>query len=102
MARRLVVRYDLDMRKLARPPKAPLTPADRRRRIVQLRAKRRELASRIQHLDAEMSELAPGSTPTPASPEQLDQWFEQMSEGLAKLPPLPADFSRGDLYDDHD
>jgi hypothetical protein len=38
----------------------------------------------------------------PPSLDQFDQWFEQISQGLSELPPLPTDFSRADLYDDHD
>jgi hypothetical protein len=34
--------------------------------------------------------------------QELDQWFADLGEGLPPLPPLPADFSRADLYDDHD
>jgi hypothetical protein len=32
----------------------------------------------------------------------LDRWLDELSERLGELPPLPADFSRPDLYDDHD
>jgi hypothetical protein len=91
------------MGKLSRPPQARRAAADRRRRVGQLRAKRRELAVRIQQLDTELGKLTPRSAPMPApSPDQLDQWFEQISQGLPELPPLPTDFSRADLYDDHD
>jgi hypothetical protein len=90
------------MGKLAQPPHVHLTTADLRRRS-QLRAKRRELATRIQHVDAALAKLTPPSrSARPPTPEQLDQLFDQISQGLPDLSPLPANFSRADLYEDHD
>jgi hypothetical protein len=34
--------------------------------------------------------------------EALDRWLDEVVDGLKDLPPLPADFSRADLHDDHD
>ena len=37
----------------------------------------------------------------PLSEEEFDRLLDQLSAGLL-LPPLPADFSRSDIYADHD
>jgi hypothetical protein len=34
--------------------------------------------------------------------EEFDRLMDEVSEGLPPLPPLPADFSRADIYADHD
>ncbi len=34
--------------------------------------------------------------------EEFDRLLDELSEGLPPLPPLPADFSRADIYEDHD
>jgi len=92
----------LTMAKLARPPHERLTAAEVRRR-TQLRARRRALAARIQAVDMALARLAPPSPSNqPLSAEQFDRWFDQISDGLPELPPLPMGFSRADLYDDHD
>jgi hypothetical protein len=68
-----------------------------------LREERRKLAARLSRLDTEIADLSPTQRPRGApSPAELDRWFDQMAEGLPELPPLPADFSRADVYDDHD
>jgi hypothetical protein len=36
------------------------------------------------------------------SREEVEQVLDQISDGLPPLPSLPADFSRKDLYTDHD
>ena len=41
------------------------------------------------------------STP-PLDPAEFDRLLDEFSRGLPPLPPLPADFSRADLYADHD
>ena len=33
---------------------------------------------------------------------EFNQWLRDLSAGMPPLPPLPGDFSRADLYDDHD
>jgi len=38
---------------------------------------------------------------SPLSDEEFDQALDALSEGRS-LPPLPADFSRSDIYADHD
>jgi hypothetical protein len=39
---------------------------------------------------------------SPLSDEEFDRLLDELSEGLPPLPPLPADFSRADIYADHD
>jgi hypothetical protein len=34
--------------------------------------------------------------------EEFDALLDEITEGLPSLPPLPPDFSRADIYDDHD
>ena len=38
----------------------------------------------------------------PLSPKKLDALFDSLSKGLPNIPELPADFSRQDIYRDHD
>lgn len=38
----------------------------------------------------------------PPSLEEFDRLLDELSEGLPALPLLPADFSRADVYTDHD
>jgi hypothetical protein len=35
------------------------------------------------------------------SPDEFDQQLDELTEGLPLLSPLPADWSRADLYADH-
>jgi hypothetical protein len=34
--------------------------------------------------------------------QAIRRWLDDLSAGLADLPPIPADFRRSDAYDDHD
>ncbi len=76
--------------------------------------KLRERASQKgQTLEAYLEQLAQdevrtgkGTAPTPAaqaplSDEEFDRLLDELSEG-PELPHLPADFSRADIYADHD
>jgi hypothetical protein len=66
---------------------------------AQAQARNMELAQYLQ-LFAEAGEVAPpGGGP---SLEEFDSLLDQVSEGLALLPALPADFSRTDFYAGHD
>ncbi len=38
----------------------------------------------------------------PLSAKKLDTLFDSLSKGLPDIPELPADFSRQDIYSDHD
>ena len=44
----------------------------------------------------------PDEKPPELSDEEFEQLLDEVSEGLDDLPPLPPDFSRADIYDDHD
>jgi hypothetical protein len=56
--------------------------------------------------DEFLRELAGNGTPATASDEipldQFDRWLDELSEGTDGLPDLPPDFSRADIYNDHD
>lgn len=71
--------------------------------LSRLRGERRKLSARLAKLDKRIAGLSPARA-TPKAPDlaDLDRWLDQLAEGLPDLPPLPADFSRADLYDDHD
>ena len=53
-----------------------------------------------------LRELAGNGTPVAtagdASMDEFDRWLDELSEGTEGLPGLPPDFSRADIYDDHD
>ncbi len=36
------------------------------------------------------------------SPAEFERRMDELSEGLTSIPTLPADWSRADLYADHD
>ena len=38
----------------------------------------------------------------PAPLDDVDAWFDEISEGMEGVPPLPPDFSIEDIYMDHD
>jgi hypothetical protein len=44
----------------------------------------------------------PDEKPPELSDEEIERLLDELSEGLDHLPPLPPDFSRADIYDDHD
>jgi hypothetical protein len=69
--------------------------------LPHLRRQRKKLASEIEKLDKEIARIS-NSGKKALSPQAIDQWLEELSAGIGNLPPLPADFSRADLYDDHD
>lgn len=41
-------------------------------------------------------------SPHELTPAEFRQWLSDVSAGMPSLPPIPTDFSRADLYDDHD
>jgi len=41
-------------------------------------------------------------SPHDLTPAEFRQWLPDVSAGMPPLPPIPSDFSRADLYDDHD
>lgn len=48
-----------------------------------------------------LAETMAPSNPDPVSNEEFEQLLDEVSEGL-NLQPLPSDFSRADIYLDHD
>jgi len=34
--------------------------------------------------------------------DEFDRWLDELSAGTERLPSLPTDFSRADIYQDHD
>ena len=72
-----------------------------KRRLAQLRRAGKQLAARLSKLDADISKLSETAAPA-LSDAAFEQWLEEMSGGLPNLPPLPLDFGRASLYDDHD
>jgi hypothetical protein len=83
-----------------RPVSRP--PSQERNRLNRLRGERRKAMLRLQQIDIELAKLQSHRVERPPSPRQLDRWFEDLSDGLSAVPPLPLDFSRADLYADHD
>jgi hypothetical protein len=75
------------MRKVAEQP-LMRRPPDQRQRVNKLQGERRKLTARPHN-----------RVPTA---QELERWLNDLTEGLPELPPLPADFSRADIYDDHD
>ncbi len=73
---------------------------------------RRQAAARGIPLDRFLTDLAGHDEPNgypaaPRSPHDLTQaefrkWLVDLSAGMPPVPSIPTDFSRADLYDDHD
>jgi hypothetical protein len=45
---------------------------------------------------------AQASSPHDLTPAEFRQWLMDVSAGMPSLPAIPVDFSRADIYDDHD
>jgi hypothetical protein len=66
---------------------------------AQAQARNMKLAEYLQ-LFAEAGHVAaPGTEP---SLQEFESLLEQLSDGLYLVPTLPADFSRADIYAEHD
>ena len=67
---------------------------------------RKEAAARQMTLDTYLQTLVePEPVAEPASssdPAELDRLIDEFSEPIPGARPLPADFSRADIYSDHD
>ncbi|HTW94163.1 MAG TPA: hypothetical protein VMD30_05190 [Tepidisphaeraceae bacterium] len=73
------------------------------RQLVNPRAKHRRLSPRLAKIDTENRRTSPAKPrPKKVTPPEIDRWLDELAEGLPPLPPLPADFSRNDVYEDHD
>jgi hypothetical protein len=70
----------------------------RERTLARLQREERALTKRLGRIEREVESLQR----TGADPRSVDRWLSALSAGLPELAPLPADFSRADLYNDHD
>ena len=62
-----------------------------------------KLSARLQRLDAQLRSLEEQRIDRNIpSARQLNKWLNEITLDLPDLPPLPANFSRADIYDDHD
>jgi hypothetical protein len=68
-----------------------------------LKEERKRISGHLAQIDRTLAKLASArSRKKLPSPEELNRWFDELLDGLDAIPSLPADFSRADLYDDHD
>ena len=73
------------------------------RMITRLREQQRKLSERMAALDRRLAKLRPANGDKKApSAAALNRWLDELSDGLDHLPALPSDFSRADLYNEHD
>jgi len=85
------------MGKLASRPQRPLE----KRRASLLLARRRKLSQQLDKLDSELEQLQ-AAADRPDSIRAFDRWLEELVNGPASATSLPSDFSRRDIYDEHD
>jgi hypothetical protein len=71
-------------------------------RLARLRDERRKLSTRLSQLDKEIARLKPVKERKAPNGAEVNRWLDELSRGLDHLVALPADFSRADLYADHD
>jgi hypothetical protein len=76
-------------------------PESARKQLHRLKQKQRRLSSELARIDRAIDHLTPAGKRSPDK-STLNRWLDELADGLPALPQLPADFSRGDLYDDHD
>lgn len=74
-----------------------------KRRLVRLRGERKRVALKLAELDRQISRLKPsqGEGKIPSA-GQLNRWLDDLADGFPAVSTLPTDFSRADLYGDHD
>jgi hypothetical protein len=78
-------------------------PETARKRLRHLRRQRQSLSSQLAKIDREITRITPnGRDKKPQNLAALNRWLDELSAGFPHVPALPADFSRADLYDDHD
>lgn len=72
--------------------------------MAALERRRKALAAELAAVDANIRKLKPRGVKArrQMTVEEMDGLLDQLSEGLDHLPTLPGDFSRADIYDDHD
>ena len=72
-------------------------------RLRELQRQRKRLTLQLAKVQAQISRVAPnGFKRRDETNEVLTRILDEFSEGLPDLPPLPRDFSRTHMYDDHD
>ncbi|HUO09927.1 MAG TPA: hypothetical protein VM008_16605 [Phycisphaerae bacterium] len=72
-------------------------------KLSQLVKRRRQLASQLEKLEGQIAALgASGSKAKAISAATLDRILDELAQGKPPLKSLPVDFSRADIYDDHD
>jgi hypothetical protein len=69
--------------------------------LSQLLRRREQLVRQLDKMDATISRIEETGGKK-VSLRVVDRWLDQLTAGLPNLPALPADFSRADIYDDHD
>jgi hypothetical protein len=76
-----------------------------------VRALQAQAAARNMPLDRYLRALADNSdrilgpaskSPHDLTPSEFTQWLIDVAADMPDIPPLPADFSRADIYSDHD
>ena len=78
-------------------------PEPARKRLNHLQRQRRNLSSQLARIDREITRIKPAVTDKkPPNLAALNRWLDELSKDFPPVPVLPADFSRADLYDDHD
>jgi hypothetical protein len=71
--------------------------------LAALRNERKKLTARLEMVDSKISQMSASHAPRkPQTAAEIDRWLEELADGFPTAPPLPSDFSRADLYDDHD
>ena len=82
--------------------KQPLT--QQRHQLHRLQGERRKLTARLAMVDAKISKLQPPRSKTPAmTASEFERWLDDLAQSSDDTATsLPFDFSRADIYDDHD
>ncbi len=71
-------------------------------KLARLRRQHRALASKLQQINGKIAKLSPVVRHKKLSPEALDRILDELANGPRPARSLAADFSRTDIYDDHD
>ena len=69
---------------------------------TQARARGLSLDSYLRLLAAPAGEATPGDDDSTPDMAEFDRWLGELSAGFPAAGSLPADFSRADIYHDHD
>jgi hypothetical protein len=79
-------------------------PAETKERFVEKASREGKSVELYARAILEADAQSPNNPLAPAriEPQEFKRLLAALSAGLPPLPPLPADFGRADLYDDHD